>query len=41
MYIYNYQNITLGHTRLAIIESTSLGDQPMYDFTENFIIVFT
>ena len=38
--IYNYQNITLGHTRLAIIESTSLGDQPMYDFTENFIIVF-
>jgi asparagine synthase (glutamine-hydrolysing) len=38
--IYNDQNITLGHTRLAIIESTSLGDQPMYDSTENFIIVF-
>lgn len=38
--IYTYENLWLGHTRLAIQDLTTQGHQPMQDETGNYVIVF-
>ena len=40
IWIDNKQNLSLGHTRLSIIEPTSLGRQPMISSNNRFIIVY-
>lgn len=37
---YTEKNIFLGHKRLAIVDLTAFGHQPMFSNDENFVIVF-
>ncbi|PLX02986.1 MAG: asparagine synthase (glutamine-hydrolyzing) [Marinilabiliales bacterium] len=38
--VFNYENIALGHARLAVIDTSSTADQPMHDATGQYTIVF-
>lgn len=38
--IYRHHRIALGHTRLAIIDTTAAADQPFFDATGRYVIVF-
>jgi asparagine synthase (glutamine-hydrolysing) len=38
--VYFDENISLGHTRLSLLDSTSNGHQPMISRCEDFIIIF-
>ncbi len=38
--IFTFNNITIGHNRLSIIDNSILAKQPMVDASENFVIVF-
>ncbi len=37
---YNDENISLGHRRLSIIDLSANANQPLYDITYNYIIIF-
>jgi len=37
---YNYSNVSLGHTRLSILDLSENGNQPMISDCENYAIVF-
>lgn len=38
--VYIQDNIGLGNTRLAIIDLRHMADQPMFDFSERYVIVY-
>ena len=40
IYIDNSSNIGLGHRRLSIIDTSTLGHQPMLDSKEKIVLVF-
>jgi asparagine synthase (glutamine-hydrolysing) len=37
---YNDENISLGHRRLSIIDLSENANQPLYDTTNNYVIIF-
>ena len=37
---FSYKNIYLGHTRLSILDTSSLGNQPMFSEQKDFVIVY-
>ena len=37
---YNYNNVSLGHTRLSVLDLSENGHQPMISDCENYVIVF-
>ena len=38
--IYNHNNVSLGHARLSIIDTSSAGDQPFTDTSGRYTIIF-
>jgi len=38
--IYRHANTSLGHTRLSVIDTSSLANQPLHSYDENYTIIF-
>ena len=40
IFLNKNKNIGLGHSRLSVIDTSNFGNQPMFDITGNYVIIY-